>query len=155
MPAAQVERPTLVAGRTVLEPGAPVVWFTFPGAWHDIGRFHTADGRLTGYYANILTPVQLEAPGEEAAPSGSGSPPVDHWRTTDLFLDVFLDLDGEARVLDRDEFDDAVDRGWITGPTARAARAEVARLLARARSGRWPPALVHAWPLDRARAAAR
>lgn len=141
MSAAAVDRPTTVAGRTVLEPGAPVVWFTFPGAWHDIGRFHTARGDFTGYYANILTPVELT------------SGPGDVWHTTDLFLDIFLDLDGEAHVLDRDEFDGAVARGWIDPPTARAAETEAHRLVEAARAGAWPPAIVHAWPLARARAA--
>lgn len=143
MPAAEVAEPMRVAGQTVLEPGAPVVWFTFPGARHDIGRFHTADDRFTGYYANILTPVELDA----------GSEP-DVWRTTDLFLDVFLEPSGAVHVLDRDELREAVNRGWIDETGAGAAELEAARLIELARHGSWPPALVDAWPLARARAVA-
>ncbi|NIP82533.1 MAG: DUF402 domain-containing protein, partial [Gemmatimonadetes bacterium] len=70
----------------VLDTGAPAVWFTFPGAWHDIGRFHTRSGTYTGAYANILTPVQFL---DERT-----------WETTDLFLDVFVGLDGTVHLLD-------------------------------------------------------
>ncbi|MDX1675962.1 MAG: DUF402 domain-containing protein [Longimicrobiales bacterium] len=159
MPAAGVTRPTVVAGRTVLEPGSPVVWFTFPGARHDIGRFHTVDGTFTGYYANILTPVDLDAdpPGsgsdrtaeDVAAPDDGGV--GDIWLTTDLFLDVFLDLDGEAHVLDRGELQEAVTVGWVDGTAAREAELEANRLVEAARVGAWPPPIVDAWPLDRVR----
>lgn len=151
MPAAGVRRPTAVGGSTVLEPGAPVVWFTFPGAHHDIGRFHTADDRFTGYYANILTPVERSM---EPDPDAPGSGPVDTWRTTDLFLDVFLDPAGAIHVLDRDELADAVARGWIDEAAARSAKGEAVRLVARAAAGAWPPAVVDEWPLARARAVA-
>lgn len=140
MPAAGITRRTLVTGRTVLEPGAPVVWFTFPGLRHDIGRFHTVDGAFTGCYANVLTPVERDG---------------DMWTTTDLFLDVFVDLAGGVHVLDEDELEEAVDRGWISADAARGAEREASRLVAAARDGTWPPPIVDAWPLDRARDAAR
>lgn len=143
MPAAGVDHPTEVAGRTVLEPDSPVVWFTFPGQRHDIGRFHRADDRFTGIYANILTPVEIQ-----------GGKTEDVWRTTDLFLDVFIDLDGRVHLLDEDELDEALRRGWIDSDTARTALAEADRLVAAARSGTWPPAIVRDWTLTRARAVA-
>lgn len=142
---AGVPDPVPVAGRVVLEQASPAVWFTFPGARHDIGRFHTPDGRFTGYYANILTPV------ERRAPDRSG---VEVWHTTDLFLDVFVTPDGDVHLLDEEELDDAVLRGWVDPATARSAAAEAERLIGSARSGRWPPAVVDAWPLERARAVA-
>ena len=38
-----------------------MVWTTYRGdVWHDVGRFHLADGTFTGYYANILTPVGID-----------------------------------------------------------------------------------------------
>ena len=142
MPAAGVPAPMTVAGRTVLEPESPVVWSTFPDRWHDVGRFHDADGTFTGFYANVLTPVEIRRG------------PSDHWETTDLFLDVFLDLDGTVHVLDRDELGHAEAEGWIERATAERARAEADRLAALARSGAWPPAVTRAWTLDRARSAA-
>lgn len=135
-----LRRPVMVDGRVVLENGSPVVWFTFPGAWYDIGSFHLADGTFTGYYANILTPVRfLDG---------------DAWETTDLFLDVWLEPGGEAALLDEDEFEEAVERGWLDAATAAAARAEAERILHHARGNAWPPAPVEEWTLDRARRAA-
>jgi predicted RNA-binding protein associated with RNAse of E/G family len=111
-----------------------------PGARHDIGRFHRADGTFTGLYANLLTPVE----GLEGA----------DWTTTDLFLDVWLPANGSgARVLDEDELDDAVSRGWLDAATAAEATAEAVRLLADARAGAWPPDWAYEWTLARARAA--
>ena len=151
MPAAGIREAMTVSGRVVLEPGAPVVWFTFPGAHHDIGRFHTADDRFTGYYANILTPVERSVEPEPDAPDET---PVDTWRTTDLFLDVFLDRAGAVHVLDRDELAEALARGWIDEPAARSAEREADRLVAAAAARTWPPDVVDRWPLARARAVA-
>jgi predicted RNA-binding protein associated with RNAse of E/G family len=137
MPRAGVERPTTVGGTAVLERASPVVWFTFPGAWHDIGRFHTPAGRFTGLYANILTPVEVG--------------PDDEWVTTDLFLDVFVTPAGAVHLLDEAELEDATARGWIDPALARAARTEADRLVRDAGAGRWPPPIVQEWPLARAR----
>jgi uncharacterized protein len=135
LPAAGVPRPVVVAGATVLEAESPVVWFTFPGLWHDIGRFHDPRGRFTGFYANILTPVQVEP---------------DRWRTTDLFLDVFLTPAGDLHVLDEEDLVRAEARGWIDRATAERAVAEVVAITAAAVAGAWPPPVVRDWTLDRA-----
>ncbi len=126
-----------VRRRIALENGSPVVWFTFPGCWHDIGLFHRADGRYTGTYANILTPVRLLD--------------ATTWSTTDLFLDVWVDLSGEASILDEDEFRHAIQRGWLEPGLAARARAEAELLLRAARAGEWPPPVVRDWTLDRVR----
>ena len=132
--AAALARPSRVAGATILEPGSPIVWFTYPGRWHDIGRFHLADGTFTGIYANILTPVAMAE---------------NSWETTDLFLDLWLQPGGPPTLLDEDEFEHATRAGWIDAPTAAAARAEARSLLLGAESGAWPGEEVHHWTLDR------
>jgi predicted RNA-binding protein associated with RNAse of E/G family len=137
--AAELPRPVRVAGEVVLEAGSPVVWFTYPGRWHDIGRFHRADGTFTGTYANVLTPVRMDGA---------------RWETTDLCLDVWLGADGRVEVLDEDELDEALARGWTDAVTAARARGEARALADAARAGLWPPAHVAAWPLHRARQAA-
>lgn len=134
-------RPIVIDGAPALEPGAPALWFTFPGAWHDLGRFHTADGTFTGIYANILEPVQFLGPRE--------------WRAVDLFLDIWIGAGRAPALLDEDELEEALGQGWIDAPTGAAAREEAARLLRLARDGSWPPAVVREWTLERARAAAR
>jgi predicted RNA-binding protein associated with RNAse of E/G family len=133
--AAELARPVEVEGRAVLEPGAPVVWFTYPGAWHDIGRFHLRDGTFTGIYANVLTPVRME--GLE-------------WETTDLFLDLWQPADGPARLLDEEELLEAEREGWVSPVQAARAREEGARLLDAALAGSWPPPEVAEWTRERA-----
>jgi predicted RNA-binding protein associated with RNAse of E/G family len=139
LPRTELARPVTAGGAVVLEPNAPVVWFTFPGVWHDIGRFHTTAGRFTGYYANVLTPVRFRGP--------------DVWETTDLFLDVWLGSDGTLVTLDEDELQAALRDGTIDAHTALAARAEAARVAAAAARDDWPPEVARAWTLERARAA--
>jgi predicted RNA-binding protein associated with RNAse of E/G family len=134
--AAPLARPVEVGGRVVLEPGAPVVWFTYPGRWYDVGLFHLADGRFTGTYANILTPVRMEG---------------ERWDTTDLLLDVWVGAGGEVAVLDEAEFAEAVERGWIDAATAAAAREHAETLALAARQGVWPPEHVRGWSLERAK----
>jgi hypothetical protein len=162
----QIDAPLRVEGRVILETGSDAVWFTFPGAWHDIGRFHRADGTFTGIYANVLVPCVFE-------PGGI-------WRTTDLFLDLWLgaeptsrgeaasepvELEGEEafreeafrrpRVLDQAELDEAERKGWIERALADRARWEARELLRRWESGDWPPSIVGAWTRERARSRSR
>ncbi len=129
--------PLRINDEVVLETGSQVIWFTFPGAWHDIGLFHRADGTFTGTYANILTPCAFEEAGT--------------WRTTDLFLDVWTDPAGRLQILDEDELEEAEKRGWVTEEVAQRARAEAQTLKQQAEAGFWPPPVVSEWSLARAR----
>ncbi|NIN71553.1 MAG: DUF402 domain-containing protein [Gemmatimonadetes bacterium] len=128
---------TLKVGDDVIyEPGAAIVWFVFPEAWHDIGRFHLKDGSFTGWYVNLIAPAQLEGPA---------------WEMFDLCLDLWIAADGCLQVLDQDEFDEAVDRNWIDPVTAERARSELSRIVAEVRAGEWPPAVVREYDLMRVR----
>lgn len=135
MRATRLSKPAVVGDEVILENGAPVIWFTFPGADYDIGRFHTCSGAFTGLYANILTPVEFVSPTE--------------WRTTDLFLDIWIGRDGVARILDEDELAEAVALGWLDEGTAAATHATAQRLVRQHRDGTWPPRIVYDWPLER------
>ncbi len=129
--------PLVIRGRVALERGSDAVWFTFPGAWHDIGRFHLADGTFTGIYANLITPCTF-APGGE-------------WETTDLFLDLWLPADGAPPTLeDEEEFAAAATAGTLPRRWAHLARREAERLMALARKGEWPPPVVREWTRERA-----
>lgn len=138
----EFDPPLVLDDGVALETGSDAVWFTFPGAWHDIGRFHRADGTLTGIYANVITPCLFEA-GEV-------------WHTTDLFVDVWMPAEaGRSRperavLLDLDELDEAEGQGHVTPELAARAQAEGQRLLDAARRGDWPPAVVHHWTRARA-----
>lgn len=135
LPRAGVKRPVEAGGRVILEPESPVVWFTYPGEWHDVGRFHLADGAFTGCYANLLTPVVMDGA---------------RWETCDLFLDVWVPVEGEPEVLDEEELRQAVEMGWVNAATAARVREHAATLLSGAREGSWPPAHVREWTLERA-----
>ena len=132
----RVSSPMELDGEAVLETGSDIVWFTFPGRWHDIGRFHNARGAFTGFYANLLTPVEML--------------PGNIWRTTDLFLDVWMKPGQAPRLLDEDELEDALDANALGTKAARRAREEAERILERAGAGAWPPPVVHEWTRDRA-----
>jgi predicted RNA-binding protein associated with RNAse of E/G family len=132
--------PLVANGHPILEPGADAVWFTFPGVYHDIGRFHRADGTFTGWYANLLTPPIVE-------PGGI-------WRTTDLFLDLWMTPDGEISRRDEEELAEAETRGWVSVAEAEAARMEAERIETLARSGNWPPPIARNWTRERALAVA-
>lgn len=136
----ELPRALEVDGLPILEPGAAAVWFTFPGVAHDIGRFHTREGHFTGWYANILTPPLIEEEGI--------------WRTTDLFLDVWMAPDGAVTLMDQEELEHAEAEGWVTPDEAAGAREEAERVMAAAAAGTWPPPVAREWTLERARSAA-
>lgn len=116
--------PLSASGRLILEPGAPIWWFVFPGAWHDVGRLHLADGRFTGWYTNLCTPI--DAIGTD-------------WSATDLFLDHWLPVEGEPEWLDTDEFEAAAIQGTIGEAEVRQARREQVRIQSLVDRGAWPP----------------
>ena len=140
-PRTPINKPIVVDGMTILEPGSPVIWFTFPGKWHDIGLFHRTHGALTGLYANILTPVEF----------------VDErfWTTTDLSIDVWVPRWGPLRLLDEDELAQAEGNGRIEQGLADRARTEARTLVHAHRAGAWPPPETGQWSLARALEACR
>jgi predicted RNA-binding protein associated with RNAse of E/G family len=125
-----------IADRLIYEPGSPIVWFVFPGEWYDVGRFHLSDGTHTGYYVNLIAPPDLDR---------------STWTMYDLYLDLWVDLEGNHRVLDQDEFDEAVDNGWIDEVAAARARETLSQLIMKVEAGGWPPAVVRDYDLERVR----
>lgn len=132
---------TLSANEDIIfESGAPIIWFVFPGAWHDVGRFHRADETFTGFYVNLIAPPELDDR---------------TWRMFDLCLDLWVSPHGECTVMDQDEFDEAVDHGWIDTASAARARLELEGLIAAVRAGAWPPPVIREHDLARVRALSR
>jgi predicted RNA-binding protein associated with RNAse of E/G family len=126
-----------VAGRSVLEAGAPIVWCVFPEKWHDIGRFHLEDGSLTGWYTNLCRPVQLAE---------------DRWVGSDLFLDLWQPVEGEPQWLDEEELAEAVRSGLIDRATQRRIQNEQTIIDLQLRQGAWPPPVARDIDLEQARA---
>ena len=137
-PDTPLSRPLVVDGDTILEPGSPVIWFTMPDLWYDMGLFHLQDGTFTGLYANLLTPVEFVD--------------ANTWRTTDLYLDVWVPASGGGvQLLDEDELADAQEAGIVNGNQAERVRREAEDLMRRAEALIWPPDFVAGWTLERAR----
>src|SRR5574341_1562232 len=113
-----------VAGATVLERGAPIVWFVFPEKWHDIGRFHRANGTFTGWYTNLTTPIEMTD---------------QEWSAGDLFLDLWTPATGPSVWLDEDEFEAAFKAKRLDAATRRRALNERAIIDLQVAAGDWPP----------------
>ncbi|MHC4611743.1 MAG: DUF402 domain-containing protein [Planctomycetota bacterium] len=125
------------AGSTMLEHGAPAVWYVFPEKWHDIARFHLRDGTLTGFYTNLCMPVEINA---------------DRWVGRDLFLDLWQPAGGEARWLDEDELAAAVESGLVDASTSKRIRNERSLIDLQVSQSDWPPPIVRDLSLEQARA---
>ena len=126
-----------VSGSTMLEHGAPAVWYVFPEKWHDVARFHLRDGTLTGFYTNLCMPVEIDA---------------DRWVGRDLFLDLWQPVRGDARWLDEDELAAAAGSGTIDAATQRRIQNERALIDLQVSQSSWPPSIVCDLTLDQARA---
>jgi len=113
------DRPPLDLGYVVLEPGDRWVETFYADRWYNVFEIHGADGRLKGWYCNIARPARIA--GAEVS-------------AEDLALDLWVDPQGRATVLDEEEFAalalSAGERG--------AADAALARLLEMAARGEPP-----------------
>ena len=116
-----------VHGTRILDSGAPMVWFVFPDAWHDIGRFHLSDGTFTGWYTNLCHPVQFNG---------------DTWIGRDLFLDLWQFDDGSAVWLDEDEFEDAVKSRLVDKALEKQIVNQRSLIDMQLQADAWPPPIV-------------
>jgi len=128
--------PLVIEDGVAVEPGAALLWFVFPGVWHDIGRFHLADDTFTGWYTNLCTPVEIHR---------------NAWASTDLFLDHWLTPDGFQSWLDEDELAAAVRANLVDEATRSQIAAERSRIQAHLDVGTWPPPVAAELDLQTAR----
>lgn len=77
-----------------VERAAAEQWF-FPDRWFSLLRFTTGDDRTIGYYVNFSRPLRELK--------------TNYYQDLDLELDLWLDPDGTATELDRDEFDAEIE----------------------------------------------
>ncbi|MFM9108818.1 MAG: DUF402 domain-containing protein [Chloroflexota bacterium] len=78
-------------------------WF-FPDRWFSLLRFVTDDDRTIGYYVNFSRPLtELRA---------------NYYRDLDLELDLWVEPDGSATELDRNEFDAEIATNRLTSEWA-------------------------------------
>jgi predicted RNA-binding protein associated with RNAse of E/G family len=112
--AAQPSKQLYHAGQLVIDRGYPVVWFSW-----------------TGYYVDILEPVQWDADNPHSI-----EPLVD------LALDLWIAPDGSYQVLDEDEFEEYVSNGDLTPAQASHGRSTLTELVSLIENGGFPPRLV-------------
>jgi hypothetical protein len=120
-------------GEVRLEPGGAILWYLFPDRSYEVGGVYDSHGRFLGWYTNLLRLPEISE---------------GRWDLTDLFLDVWQPPDGPARLLDEEDLAAALEAGAISREEARQVEAEAAAVLRAARAGRWPPTIVHRYPLE-------
>jgi predicted RNA-binding protein associated with RNAse of E/G family len=128
---AQPSRPLQHDGQVVMAGGYSVVWFLFKGQSYDVGRFYRPDGVWTGYYVDILEPVEWV-----------GDDPRSITPLIDLELDLWIAPDLSHQILDEDEFEDSVRRGDLTSAQESQARSTLSQLMTLLEKGSFPPPVV-------------
>ncbi len=128
---------TRIDENATLRPGSMLIWYLWPGRWYEVGAFFHSRGAFLGYYVNFIRPPTFGA----------------RWLVEDLFLDVWIPANGSPVLLDEDEWEEAVARGWMThGERDHVGLAAIDVMSGAAgdrRRGRdWPPRDVRRWTPD-------
>ena len=119
--------PIVINGETVLGDNFTVIWFVFTGLWYDIGKIYNLNGEWTGYYCDIILPVERSS---------------DKFEIVDLFLDLWVSPDGTYEIQDEDEFETAITNDIIEKELAEMARIALNKLIDEVESGNFPPEFV-------------
>lgn len=119
------EHRVVFGGKVVLAPGFQIVYFDLMGKWFDVGKIRDLQGRHTGYYCDIVTPPKLLKDGGV--------------ELTDLFLDFWISPDLRYKVLDEQELENALRKGWITKQLYERAKKELNRPISIVKQGKSPP----------------
>ena len=99
---------------TPKEQGDRAVTETKIGEWHLKTKYFSRDGRYKGMYINLNTPVELY-------PHGI--------RYVDLEVDIVVQPNGEATILDEDKLEKRVEEGLITQGLVKIVRTKLKELL--------------------------
>jgi predicted RNA-binding protein associated with RNAse of E/G family len=124
----RVRKPRNVFGKVVVADRYLAVWFVFRSKWYDLAKFYDRRLRFTGYYCDIIKPVQKLM--LNAAKTSI---------ITDLFLDLWITPEGSWSILDEDELAVALRDHAISKSLARQARRHMDSLVYRVRLGCFPP----------------
>ena len=119
--------PIIINGREVLADNYTAIWFVFTDLWYDIGKIYNLDSELTGYYCDIIMPVTRSKT---------------KFEIVDLFLDLWISLEGGYAIQDENEFEEAVKIGVISKEIADKARKTMDFLIEEVTEDRFPPQVV-------------
>jgi predicted RNA-binding protein associated with RNAse of E/G family len=129
----ELPRPLMAGDEMIVEGSFSGISYNFWDQWFNVISVYDEDLVFKGYYSDVLTPIQKT------------------WTlvtTTDLFLDLFMFPDGRWKVVDEDEFEQALEKGLMDEGIARNARAAIEAMSEKARAGQWPPDIVKRFPGD-------
>ncbi|MYG00568.1 DUF402 domain-containing protein, partial [Candidatus Poribacteria bacterium] len=98
------------------------------GKWYDIGKIYNLNNEWTGYYCDIIKPVIRNS---------------DTFEIVDLFLDLWISPNGSYEIQDEDEFETAIQEGFISTDLAKKARNALTNLIDEVSSGIFPPEFVN------------
>ncbi len=129
-------KPVRYSGEMVMDVGYWGIGFAFKDRPFVVGRVYRPDGTWTGYYIDVSEPVHWEA-----------SDPNTLEPITDLFLDLWIAPGGKYMVLDEDEFEEAINLGYLTRKQGIHARRVLAELIHATERGKFPPVVVKEFKL--------
>ncbi|MEM3699809.1 MAG: DUF402 domain-containing protein [Candidatus Bathyarchaeia archaeon] len=109
----------------VLAHGFQIVYFDLIGKWFGVGKIRNLQGKHTGYYCDIVKPPRVLADGGI--------------ELTDLFLDLWVSPDLRFKVLDEEELENALRKGWVTKGLYDKAKKELNKLINMVEQGKFPP----------------
>ena len=114
--------------KVVLHAGFPVIYFEMPGRWFNVVKVRNLQGQHTGYYCDITIPLKRLRDGSV--------------KVSDLFLDLWVSPDLRYKVLDQDELEEAMEKGWISRRLYDRAKKELKKLVALVERKEFPPRIV-------------
>jgi len=115
-------------GKVVLAQGFKIVYFEILRKWFTIMKVWNPKSEHTGYYCDIVTPFRLLHDGVV--------------QQTDLFLDLWVSPDLRYKILDEDEFEDAVRKNWVNPKLCEKAKRELQQLIRMVEDKKFPPRIV-------------
>ncbi len=107
--------------------GYLAIWFIFKNRWYDIGKFYDRAGIFLGYYCDIVEPSPYLF--------------ADRSHTVtikDLCLDLWISASNRSFILDEDEFESALRKGYISKETGQHARGQMNSLVRLIHARRFP-----------------
>lgn len=115
-----LEKPFSPLGEPLIEDGYSGVLFDFFYRWYNVVKVFDHDEELVGYYSDIRTPPEKMDDGYIAK---------------DLFLDIWVEPNGEYFLLDREEFESSD----IDGRLKEKVESILNKLVDRIEENRYPP----------------
>ena len=162
--------PLIIDGITVLDDNYTALWFIFPGKWYDMGKMYNPQNECTGYYCDIIIPMKrtisqdkqflftveitdlcldlwicsLRSPTSSSYGSLRSPTPVAvvENRRFSTTANSAYSSDSSYHILDEDEFELAVKKGWMDNTLAQKARQELDNLIQLVKAGKFPPEIV-------------